>query len=529
MTDSGNRLFMGPTKSGGQSEAEHADDRANGAAPHAPPQNCRHSKDENTLGVAAAVRHAAPAKRQRAEGWLRSNGKATRDMVECTSDALFFVDRQGYYQYANRRASQLLGYTYDQLVSMSIVETTPDADQAKTRRLFRQLQRTGTMRCELLLKHRNGGIVPVDFSATLLPDGAVFVACRDICDNPSDKAALKRSEEFKEAVLNSVFSAIAVLDYHGNIIAVNEAWRRFALGNGGQNTQLGVNYLHICRACLGDGQDDARQAHDGIVAVLEGRLLRFCLEYPCHSPDQQRWFSMSVTPFKRRGRGVVITHTDVTAAKLAEQERSRQRDALVREVHHRIKNNLQGVAGLLQRELGKFSERDPRLQAAISQVDAIAIVHGLQGINSGEAILLSECVKNICRTIAKLSHRSLPFHRDDKQGVLRSAWVDNAEVVALALILNELILNAVKHSPEDALPPTVILQTSGTSVQVVIRNATRGTTAFNNKAGQGLRLVQSLMPKRGASLAYELDAPGMVLTKLTLSPPLLALCPKQAT
>ena len=476
---------MGPTKSGGQSKAEHADDRAGGATPHAP-QNCTYSKDENALGVAAGVQHAALTKRQRAEDWLMVNSKATRDMVECTPDAIFCIDRQGHCQYANRRASQLLGYTYDELISMSIVETTLDADQTKIRHLFRQLQRTGTMRCELLLKHRNGGTVPVDFSATLLPDGTVFVACRDTCDSRSDKAALKRSEEFKEAVLNSVFSAIAVLDYHGNIIAVNEAWRRFALENGGQNTQLGVNYLHICRACLGDGQDDARQAYDGIVAVLEGRVARFYLEYPCHSPDQQRWFSMSVTPFKRRGRGVVVTHTDVTAAKLAEWERSRQRDALVREVHHRIKNNLQGVAGLLQRELGKFSERDPRLQAAISQVDAIAIVHGLQSTNSGEAILLSDSVKNICRTIAKLSHCSLPFHRDDKQGVLSLARIDNAEAVAVALILNELILNAVKHSPEGSVAPTVTLRACRASALVLIRNAVKVTPAFDSETGRGL-------------------------------------------
>lgn len=452
-------------------------------------------------------------------------------MIENTADALFFVDRQGRYQYANQQASQLLGYTYDELISMSLTETTAPPEQPEIQRLFGQLQSSGAVRCELLLKRRNGGTVPVSFIGTMLPDGTIFVVCRDISDSRSHKTALKRSEEFNEAVLNSVTSAIAVLDCHGDIIAVNEAWRRFALGNDDRHAPLGVNYLRACRAWLGDGQDDARQARDGIQAVLEGRLPRFCLEYPCHSAEHQRWFSMSVTPFKKREHGVVIAHTDVSAAKLAEQERARKKDALVREVHHRIKNNLQGVAGLLQREQDKFSERDPRLQAAISQVDAIAIVHGLQSTNTSETISLREGVKKICKTVSKLSHRSVLYHQDNSPGVLGTFWIDSAETVAVALIVNELILNAVKHSPEGSASPTVVLKTSGTSALLLIRNAVSGTPAFDGKTGQclgtGLRLVQSLMPKQGACLAYEFDTPDMVLAKLTLTPPLLVICSPQ--
>ena len=473
--------------------------------------------------------HGARNERRQAEDWLARHLATTRDMIERTPDALFFLDRQGHYRYANLQASQLLGYTYDELVSMSIAETTAPPDQPKILRLFGQLQSGGATRCELLLKHREGGTVPVDFNATLLPDATIFVACRGIGDSHSSRAALKRSEEFKEAILDSVSSAIAVLDHHGKIIEVNAAWRRFALENGGKNTQLGVNYLRVCQACVDGGKNDARQAHDGILAVLEGRSPRYCLEYPCHSPDQQRWFSMSVTPLNKPGYGVVITHTDISARKLAELERSRQRDALVREVHHRIKNNLQGVAGLLQRELGKFLERDPRLQAAISQVNAIAIVHGLQSTNSGEAILLSESVKNACKAVSKLSRHSVVFHRNDRQGILSSMWIDNAEAVAVALTVNELILNAVKHSPKDSTSPTVVLQPSGASALVLIRNAVSGTPVFDTTTGEGLgtglRLVRSLMPKQGACLAYELDTPGVVLTKLTLSPPLLLIPP----
>jgi PAS domain S-box-containing protein len=61
-------------------------------------------------------------------------------------------------------------------------------------------------------------------------------------------------------------------------------------------------------------------AGSGIRAVLDGALPSFSLEYPCHSPQRQRWFSMVVMPLGPDARdGVAITHTDISALKLAEQ------------------------------------------------------------------------------------------------------------------------------------------------------------------------------------------------------------------
>jgi diguanylate cyclase (GGDEF)-like protein/PAS domain S-box-containing protein len=57
----------------------------------------------------------------------------------------------------------------------------------------------------------------------------------------------------------------------------------------------------------------------GINGVIEGKLRSYTHEYPCHSPDQQRWFHMHVTPFEgAKIVGAVVTHTDITSRKLAE-------------------------------------------------------------------------------------------------------------------------------------------------------------------------------------------------------------------
>ena len=137
--------------------------------------------------------------------------------------------------------------------------------------------------------------------------------------------SLRQAERFHRAILDSVPAEIAVLDTEGVITAVNAPWRRFSIENGiepGQpapHTTVGSNYLAVCRSSADGSQDpDAHAAHAGIVASLAGGSPRFSAEYSCHSPTQQRWFSMSVTPLAPEGHGVVVVHTDITERKLAE-------------------------------------------------------------------------------------------------------------------------------------------------------------------------------------------------------------------
>jgi len=222
--------------------------------------------------------------------------------------------------------------------------------------------------------------------------------------------------------------------------------------------------------------------------------------------------------------GAVITHVDITARKLAEENLAQQRDALVREVHHRIKNNLQGVAGLLQRELGKFHGLNSPLATAISQVNAISIVHGLQANYPDETILLSDSISHICTMVSALVQHPIRFQLRSKQP-FASVQIDCNETVPVALVLNELIMNAVKHAPAGSGPPIISLRADATSARVCIRNFVSGTPDFNIDTGEGLgtglSLVRSLLPKKGARLTYTLDQSGSILATLCLAAPVV--------
>ncbi|MFP4277070.1 MAG: CheR family methyltransferase [Wenzhouxiangella sp.] len=118
-----------------------------------------------------------------------------------------------------------------------------------------------------------------------------------------------------QSVIDALPEHIAVLEVDGNISLVNEAWRRFARANGDpelRHSGPGSNYF---RACRSDGVDDdgsASAAALGVKSVLEGSRSEFSLRYPCHSPDERRWFVMNVAPVHQGPFAAVVSHINIS-------------------------------------------------------------------------------------------------------------------------------------------------------------------------------------------------------------------------
>jgi PAS domain-containing protein len=114
---------------------------------------------------------------------------------------------------------------------------------------------------------------------------------------------LTKSEALNYATLQVIPMNIAVIDAQGNIIIVNSAWEQFALCNKGNHSGLGDHYLAVCRRAAAGNDITAEQAAVGIESILSGAEPKFVLEYPCHSPDEQRWFLMTVVSVPNRLSG----------------------------------------------------------------------------------------------------------------------------------------------------------------------------------------------------------------------------------
>jgi PAS domain S-box-containing protein len=145
----------------------------------------------------------------------------------------------------------------------------------------------------------------------------------DITDRKRTEAALKASTRFARSTVDALSAQIAILNESGTIIAINKAWRDFALANppSSRTAWKGANYLDVCERATGHGAEMATEFAQGIRAVMSSELEEFSLEYPGHSPSEQRWFLGRVTRFPDGGPlRIVVAHENITARKLAEQE-----------------------------------------------------------------------------------------------------------------------------------------------------------------------------------------------------------------
>jgi two-component system CheB/CheR fusion protein len=73
-----------------------------------------------------------------------------------------------------------------------------------------------------------------------------------------------------------------------------------------------VNYLDVCNSTFDASDLTAGQAQRGMLEVLEGRRRNFSVEYPCHSPTEQRWFVMHVSAVGGEQPGAVVSHINIT-------------------------------------------------------------------------------------------------------------------------------------------------------------------------------------------------------------------------
>ncbi|NLI80715.1 MAG: PAS domain-containing protein [Deltaproteobacteria bacterium] len=122
------------------------------------------------------------------------------------------------------------------------------------------------------------------------------------------------------SALNALSANMAILDDEGFILCTNQSWNVFAQSNGSIETSFeGANYLEVCDCAQGDWSEEASIAATGIREVISGIREGFELEYPCHSPDQERWFSMRVTRYRDYERVlVVVSHENIIEWKRVE-------------------------------------------------------------------------------------------------------------------------------------------------------------------------------------------------------------------
>ena len=233
------------------------------------------------------------------------------------------------------------------------------------------------------------------------------MAARRDRNTSSGKPSSAGKDQLAQTILNSLSAHVAILDEKGFILETNRAWMAFAEANQirMRPDTLRVNYLDICDSADGYSADESSSVAKGIRDVIAGQIEEFVMDYPCHSPNEKRWFYMRVTRAAGSGpQRIVVSHENITALKLAE-ERLRQSESDLWQEKQKLEDANTALKVLLQQR-----EKDQRKMEADVLDNARRLIAPLVERLKGQP--LPAGAKNILASLEKrFAELTQPFLR----------------------------------------------------------------------------------------------------------------------
>jgi two-component system, sensor histidine kinase PdtaS len=206
--------------------------------------------------------------------------------------------------------------------------------------------------------------------------------------------------------------------------------------------------------------------------------------------------TLRTIPIRFRGErvGAAIFVRDVTEVRHQEQELI-TKDATIREIHHRVKNNLQTVASLLRIQARRAHSDDSRdaLNQAMRRVAAIAVVHDTLSEGLDQVVDFDDVFDRVLLLVVEAASSHNTTVRPAKHGSF--GMLPSAYATPLALALTELVTNAVEHGLAGRADGKVDIAVKRTEEAITIRVRDNGVGLPEGKVGSGLgtQIVRTLI------------------------------------
>lgn len=473
--------------------------------------------------------------RKRAEDEMREQKVRLRAILDTAADAIITIDVKGIIQTVNKATERMFGYSTAELIGQNVKMLMPSPYRDEHDRYLDNFDKTGVTKIigsgrEVVAQRKDNSRFPADLAVSRVDHLKLFTGIlRDISQRKNAEEALRESERFARSTLDGLTAHIAILDETGTILAVNRSWRDFATANSpatnsvSVNVEEGANYLSICQKSVGPSSDEGPAAAAGIRAVLAKTLPEFTIEYPCHGPDEERWFLMRVTPFPGDGpRRVVVAHEEVTRQKMLEREvveiASLEQRRIGQDLHDSVGQELTALS-MLAGSLSCSLQSNPSSAAKVVE----RMVEGLQRTHKElRAVMLGLLpvavdAEGLMAALADLTDRI------QKDGQVNCTFdcpevvpvADNLTATHLYLIAQEAVHNAFKH----ARPANIwISLKSNDSLEVSVHDDGIGMLdePTENLGGLGLRIMRNRAAIIGANLVVGPAEPAGTIVTCTL-------------
>jgi PAS domain S-box-containing protein len=366
-------------------------------------------------------------------------------IVETSDDAIISKNLDGVIETWNGGAERIFGYSAEEVVGKPVTILMPPERQNEEPGILARLRRGERIdHYQTVRRRKDGALIDISLTVSPLMDraGRIIAAskiARDITSQKRAEAALQRSEQRLQDLLAAIPAAIYTTDADGKITYYNEAAVEFA----GRRPTLGSDQWCVnWKLYWPDGTPLPHDQCPMAISLKEGRAIRG-KEAVAERPDGTRIpFIPFPTPI-RDSTGTVIGGINMLVDVSERKQAETQQRVLVRELNHRVKNNMQMLQSLLRMSTRQTKDDEARkvLEDATNRIAAMAAAQQvLYGSTAANRFSAAEFLDAVCEAAQQAFPPNLKIVREVASGEL-----DNDDAMPLALILNELLTNAAKY------------------------------------------------------------------------------------
>ncbi|HSY37270.1 MAG TPA: PAS domain S-box protein [Acidobacteriaceae bacterium] len=433
-------------------------------------------------------------------------------IVESAEDAVIAVDTEQRIVIFNAAAEKIFGCGVDEAVGSYLDRFIPGSFRAQHSKKVLQFGESeqdtrsiGGLNTFMALR-ANGEEFPIEASISHVEtaSGKLFTAIiRDNTEHEKAERQLHQSYELNLSILQSLKNHLAVLDADGTVIAATARGPEFIAVSGINllEIRVGDNYLETCRALAEHGDRDVVAALEGVKAVYDRKMKYFEMRYDYKEGIDKQWFLMTVMPMRYPGRGVVISHEDITVRKRHEQAihelngrlinaQEEERRRIARELHDDINQQVAMLAIDLQQMKVLFPKESTE---GIARVDvlwerthalSLDIQHLSHQLHSTKLdhLGIAAALRGLCSEVSEQCKIAIEFE-------FKRVPAEIGTGVALSIfrVAQESLHNVAKHS--HASNVRVELLGSADSIMLRIKDNGTGFDPEENQGVSGLGMV----------------------------------------
>ena len=450
----------------------------------------------------------------------RASVETFQDLFDSISDAIYIQDKQGRFLEVNQGAIDMYGYekSYFMGKTPEVLSAPGKVDPVQMQTRIKMALDGNTQSFKWWGKRENGEVFPMEMvitDGTYFGDDAVITIARDISDRYEAEERLRKNEEmFRQLFQNSPIP-IALLDKRQEIRRINTAFHETFGYKTDEIKGLNIDKLIV-------PEEEEERAQEISDKIFDGKTAN-------HFGKRQRKDGSLVdvliygVPVIVDGKTVAIfgIYVDITDRKQAEERLKkslREKEVLLAEIHHRVKNNLAVITGLL--ELQSYNsgseEATEVLKESQMRVNSIALIHEKLYQNENlSSILFEQYLEELTEVIvSSLSSSKTDISINIDADPLK---LTVNQAIPCGLILNEILTNAHKHAFEGMEEGTIRISLIGEGREITLKIRDNGVGMpegidLENPASLGLKLIGTLSKQLKGTASFEDAEPGTEFT-----------------